>query len=128
VTAPSDAHGNENQKDRLHDEALLGSRTHAHYTARTFQLAGQFEENVEGGDPKPSNRQRQGQEVQHVSMAWARQEADPQDGDHAHDEGALVQAERTRLETHAHAQPQAASQGEEGEQKWRPNQMQGVVA
>jgi len=92
LTALNDTDCDKRKKHDQNSEALLGSRANAHDPGRTLQLARQFEVFVENGDTEPGNRQWQRQQVQHGSMALAGQEADPQDGDDAHDEGALVKA------------------------------------
>ena len=89
---PNDSRSDKDEQYDQDGEALLGGCADAHEPGRTFQFAGQFEVFVEKCDPEPGNRQRQRQQVQNSPMPLSSQHADPQDGDDAHDEGALVKA------------------------------------
>src|SRR5262249_41212762 len=58
-------------------------------------------------------------------MAPSGQQADAQDYHNGHDEGALVEAQRARLELHADAQPEASSQSHQCNYERSPNQSRG---
>jgi hypothetical protein len=126
VTTPHDAHENHSKQDGQHSETLLRGRADPHDPGRAFELAGQFEEDVESGDPEPGDHQGQGQEVQDGSMLLSGQDADPQHGNDAHDERALIEAERTRFEAHAHARPQAPARATRATRRGRQTALTGA--
>jgi len=122
IATPQDAYENDSKQQGQHSEALLRGRTDPHDPGGAFELDGQFQENVESGHPKAGYHERKGQQFQDGSMTLSSQQADPQHGNNTHDERALVEAQRTRLEAHAHAQPQATCQGRESDQKGGPEE------
>lgn len=92
------------------NEALLGRCSNAHNAGGTFQGAGPFEIHVKTGDSQSRNHQRQRQEVKHAAVLLPGKKTNSQNRDNAHDECALVEAQRTSFECHANAQPQAPRQ------------------
>ena len=60
------------------------------------------------GNGQSTNHCRQGQDIQHARPHLGKQQAESEHRDGGHREGALIKAERTRLQLHADAEVQAA--------------------